>query len=122
MKAARLVILLVVGVVLVGGALVYRSQQAAGKAAAMRTPAVELIRTADIYKTEGPYVEELFAHAEQIAAKETGKLIGPGFSEERYYTVLLQAMVDKAKADGKRDVATSLRTFAIGKGYVQVKL
>jgi len=103
--------------------MAYRTYQAGAKAAAMKGPAAELIKTADIYRTEGPYVDQLFAHAEPIAVRESsGSLVGAGFTEQRYYTALLQAMVDKAAADGRREVATSLRTFAIGKGYVDVKL
>lgn len=122
-KMMRLVILLVVGIAAVGGAMAYRAQQASGKAAAMKEPAAELVKAADIYRTEGPYVDQLFAHAEPIATQGVaGGMIGGGFSEEKYYTALFQAMVDKALTDGKRDVAVSLRTFAVGKGYVDVKV
>lgn len=122
-KMMRLVILLVAGVAVLGGAMAYRSQQASGKAAAMKEPAAELVKSADIYRKEGPYVDQLFAHAEPIATQEVGGgLLGGGFTEEKYYTALFQAMVDKAVADNKRDVAVSLRTFAIGRGFVDVKV
>jgi uncharacterized membrane protein YebE (DUF533 family) len=120
MKSSHVVWLLaavVLGVAAVGAFLFLGGQDSAARIEEMRQPASRLVASSDIYKSEAAYVDSLFeqAHPEAAAA------VGSGFTPEKYYTALFQAMVNKAKADGKDDVARSLRVFAVGKGYIEVK-
>jgi hypothetical protein len=113
----RVAVLLVIGAGVLVGAVVYRGQRSAAMAANIRQPASELVKSADIYKTEAALVDQYFevAHPEAIAA------VGSGFTTDGYYTALFQSMVNQAKAAGRDDVGRSLRIFAVGKGYLEVK-
>jgi uncharacterized membrane protein YebE (DUF533 family) len=116
-RAAQLLVIVVLAGAAGGGVMLMGGQNSAARIDEIRGPAGQLVASADIYKSESAYVEGLFGHAHPVAAAA----VGSGFTPEKYYTALFQAMVDKAKADGKEDVARSLRTFAVGKGYIGVK-
>lgn len=121
MKHIRLIALVVVGVALLGGAMVYKQQRNAGKADEYKTNAVEMIKLADAYKADPPYITGLMEAGFAPAAKAGAGGLFSGFDEERYFTALFQSMVDQAKKDGKPEVAKLLRNFAVGRKFLGVK-
>lgn len=123
-KWTRLLILVLVGAVVVGGALFYKHQKKMVKAEQLRTEAIAYISQADIYKASpenAEYLKGLAASAHPAATQEFGGgLFATVLDEKDYYTGLLNEMIRHAKADGKPEVARSLRDFAVGRKLLGV--
>lgn len=118
----RLVILLVVGLVAVGGLLGYYASERSKTLSRLATEGTKQLENSDLYKNDKEYFTLLYNHAQPLAKKQVNGLLKPSVKEEEYYTALLTEMARKAKADGKVDVAQKLRTYGTGKGWVGVKL
>ena len=119
MKHARLIGLVAAGVVLVAGGAAFKASRDGAKVKEFKEQAPSMVKMADAYKADQAYVTQLMDAAIPVAEK-SGGLFTP-VTEESFFTAMFQAMVDKASADGKPDVARSLRTFAVGKKFLGVK-
>jgi hypothetical protein len=107
----RLIVILVVGVVVLGGAYLFAQQKKNAKAEELRQQAVTKVEGVDICRgtvnaQNLVYVKGLVEKSHPAGARALGGLFN--------------AMIKQAKADGREDIATSLRNFAVGRGYLDV--
>ncbi len=121
----RLIVILVVGVVVLGGAYLFAQQKKNAKAEELRQQAVTKVEGVDICRgtvnaQNLVYVKGLVEKSHPAGARALGGLFGTNLDEKTYYTGLFNAMIKQAKADGREDIATSLRNFAVGRGYLDV--
>jgi hypothetical protein len=127
MKPARLVVVIVIGVLLVAGAfLLLGSKRSARLDELQKQAKVDLrYRKADVYLKGTPedktYVDSLFAYGLEAARAKLDSFFSPPPSEEKYFTTVYQAMIDEAKGKRKTDLARSLHTWAIGQKMLEVK-
>jgi hypothetical protein len=119
MKHVRLVALVLVGVALIAGGAAFKSARDGRKIDQFKAEAPGLVKMSDAYRADPAYVTGLLDAAMPVAANCGGLFCA--VTEESYFTALFQAMVDRARADGKPDVARSLRTYAVGKKFLDVK-
>jgi hypothetical protein len=119
MKHARLAALVLVGVALIAGGAAFKSARDGRKIDQFKSEAPDLVKMSDAYKADPTYVSSLLDAALPAAAGCGGLFCA--VTEESYFNALFQAMVDRAQADGKGDVARSLRTYAVGKKFLGVK-
>lgn len=119
MKNTRLIVMVAVGAVLIAGAYIYKMQANGAKAAEFHAKALQMIKMADAYKMEPAYLDGLMEPSSGAAAA-SGGVFAP-FTEEAYLTAFFQAVVDQAQKDGRQELARSVRAFAVGRGYVDVK-
>jgi hypothetical protein len=120
----RLAVLLVIGALVVGGALFYKHQKKMAKAEQLRSESLIMISKADIYKVSpenAEYIKGLAVAAHAAGTRALGAgLFATALDEKDYYTGLFNDMVRRAKADNRPEVARSLRDFAVGRKYLDV--
>jgi hypothetical protein len=127
MKPARLVIVLVVGLVLVGGALLFMNARSSGRIDELqkRAETDAAYKRADVYfkgtEEEKKYLDGLFAYAKDSVREKLGGFLAPPPNEQKYFTALYQAMVDEARKASKEDFVKSFRGWIVGQGFVDVK-
>jgi hypothetical protein len=127
MKPVRIVIVVVVGLVLVAGALFFLGSKRGSRIEELQKQAqVDLhYKRADAYFKGTPedkaYVDALFVTGVETARKNLGGFFTPPPDENKYYTFVYQAMIDEAKQKGKTDLAKSLHKWVLGRSYVDVK-
>jgi len=123
-KWTRLIVLLVIGAVLLGGALFYKHQKKMEKAEHLRVEALAMISKADISKVSpenAEYVKSLAVAAHPAATRALGgSLFATALDDRDYYTGLFNEMIRQAKAADRTDVSKSLRDFAVGRKYLDV--
>ena len=128
MKSSRVIIMVVVGLVVVGGAIaalgMKRSERLEELSKQASTEA--RYRKCDAYfkgsEADRKYVDEIFQYANERARDHLNGLFSPPPAPERYYATLYQMMVTQAKEAGKGDIAKSLHTWMLGQGYMDIKL
>jgi hypothetical protein len=129
MKAARIVIILVAGVALLAGALVFLSTKRKSKIDELQKQAETAMeyRRADVWfkgtDADKTYIDGLFNSAKDTAKSKLGALlsVSPPPDEKKYYTAVYQSMIDQAKEQGKSDLAKSFQKWAQGRGFEDVK-
>lgn len=127
MKPARLVIIVVVGLVLVGGVLLFVGTKRSGRISELQKQAeTEMpFKRADVYlkgtDADKKYVEDLFAHGKDVAKEELGGFFSPPPDKQKYFTALYQAMLDAARDAKKDDFVKSFRGWVVGQGFIDVK-
>jgi hypothetical protein len=127
MKPARLVIVLVVGLVLVAGALFFLGMKRGERIDQLQKQAESERRYkgADIYlkgsEEDKKYVDGLFDYALGVVHNDLDSFFSPPPSEEKYFTSLYQVMIDQAKQQGKSDMARSFHGWVVGQRYLEVK-
>lgn len=127
MKPSRIVVIVVVGVVLIAGALIGMGAMRSSKLAELQKQAeTELkYKRADVYfkgtDEDKKYADELFVFAKDSAKISLNGFLAPPPSEQRYFTAIYQIMINEAKHKGKNDFAKSLQNFAVGQGFIDVK-
>lgn len=127
MKPKRIVLVIVVGLVVVAGALVLLGSKRSARIDELQKQAKTELRyqKADAYYKGAPedktYLDGLFAYALESARTKLDGVFSPPPSDERYFTAVYQAMIDEAKSKGKTELARSLHTWAIGQKMLDVK-
>lgn len=118
----RLLVLLVVGAVVIGGVLGYFASTRSKDLKRLKAEGTKLLENSDLFKQDHPYFMQLFNHAQPVAEKSVNGILKPKIKDGDYYTALLAEMVRKAKADGKVEVAQKLRTYGTGRGWIDISL
>lgn len=127
MKPARLIIVAVVGLALVGGALFVLGSKRSDRIEELTKQAQSEARykRADAYfkgsEADKKYVDELFVYATETARSDLNGFFAPPPGPERYYAVVYQTMIHQARDQGKAEIAKSLHTWVLGQGYLDVK-
>ncbi|MGE3109373.1 MAG: hypothetical protein AB7G11_14380 [Phycisphaerales bacterium] len=107
----RIVVLLVVALIAVGGLLGYYASKRAGDIKKWKAEGTTKLEDSDLYKQDKAYFMTLYNHAQPLAEKSVNGLLKPGVSEEDYYTALLTEMARQAKRDSKIEWAQKIRTY-----------
>ena len=127
MKAVRLIVVVVVGLVLISGALVFLGAKRSDKITQFQKQAETELRykKADVYykgsESDKKYVDDLFEFGKETARQDLGGFFAGPPSEQKYFTTLYQAMIDQAKQQGKADLAKSLHKWIMGQNFLDVK-
>lgn len=121
MKAKRLVVVLLVGALALGGGVTFKLQTKVKRGEAIREIARQLVMQADVAKRDPAGVGRYFDASHSVGVAGAGSLFGPIFDEKLYYTALFGEMVRLAESEGKQEEARLMRNFAVGRGYVDVK-
>lgn len=119
-KRIRLIVLLAIGVIALTAAAIFKQQHNSTKAQEFHTKAADMLHQCDAQKKQPDYVAQLLESGHAAALARIGGLFG-WVSEEGYFTALFSAMDEQATRDGKPEIARTLRAFAVGRGYVNVK-
>jgi hypothetical protein len=123
----RIVIVVVVGLVVIAGALFLLSNKRTARIVELQKEAETkaAYKRADVYfkgsEEDKKYLDELFKYGAEMARQNLGGFFSPPPSEKTYYVTLYQAMVDEAKQKGKSEFARSFRGWVNGQGFGEVK-
>lgn len=126
MKPARLAIVVVTGLVLVGVALFVLGSKRSARIEELQKAAQTdaLYKRADVYfkgsDEDKKYVEDLFAYGTEVAKQNLNGFFSPPPDKQKYYTHVYQAMITQAKEKGRADLARSLQNWAVGQGYLDL--
>lgn len=123
----RIVLVVVVGLVLVAGALALLGSRRNARLEELQKDAETkaAYRRADVYhkgsEEDKKYLDDLFKYGLEVTRQNLGGLFSPPPSEKDFYLALYQAMIDEAKQKGKNEFARSFRGWVNGQGYGEVK-
>lgn len=115
----RLVIILAVGLVGVGAIMFVFSSKRASAFDMLTTKADQIVPQVDGYRKNKEYIDNLLVYAKPIARQKADPgMFAPTVDESAYFTELFDAMRERADHDSQSEVASRLRSFALGRNYI----